>query len=129
MGLLRKAISISVASTGVPAVSFHSQKEKNTRAIKGLRKEQASQHRELIDVIQSQGVLNPVYSYEAETSFVGNRPVRTASQQDQSEMTKHELLRSLENLERVFALNKSGVLTDDEFAAEKNKRLSQFIND
>jgi hypothetical protein len=44
-------------------------------------------------------------------------------------MVKHELLRSLENLERVFALNKSGVLTDDEFAAEKNKMLSQFIND
>jgi hypothetical protein len=127
MGLFRKVVSISVASTGIPAVSFHSQTEKNTKALKALRNDQSQQHLELLNALSSQGqiVENRV---NAESTYASYRPSsRSATSVQRTNTDQLLLLSALEQLEDFYELFQQEVLTDDEFTSQKKVLLAEYI--
>lgn len=127
MGLFRKVVSLSVASTGLPAVSFHSQTEKNTKALKALRNDQSQQHLELLNALSSRGqiVEDRLNAESTYSTYRPSSPSATSAQRTNSDQLL--LLSALEQLESLYELLQQEVLTDDEFTSQKQVFLAEYI--
>ena len=125
MGWIRKSLSLGLGVTGLPGVvQYRSDTERGTRQVALLRQDEYRRHQELM-ALQANAQAAELRAANQQLTRAQSAPslIQQFSPAPLKSETQSDLLAQIE---RLHALHLAGVLTKEEFEAEKVARMNQI---